>query len=216
MKQHFNKNVIDAFAILFVVLFPHFVPLPFYSYAIVCLALVIFILRKENKTLRDIGLKQKSISIKTFVVGILSAILWVAFMKWIYLPIISCLFTVPDYTEYNFIKNHLSNLIITTIAAWIIGGFYEEIIFRGFIQTKIQNWVKGKHSFLIAGILTSLIFGFYHYQQGFLGIVSATLGGLFWTYLFNRFGRNLWYAIFSHAIFDTITLTLIYFGLFGK
>lgn len=216
MKQHLTKNLTDLFAILFVVLFPHFVPLPFYSYAIVCLALVVFILRKENKTLRDIGLKPKGISIKTFVIGILSALLWVAFMKWIYLPIISFFFTVPDYTEYNFIQNHLSNLIITTIAAWIIGGFYEEIIFRGFIQKTIQNWFKNNHSFLIAGILTSFIFGLYHYQQGYLGIISATLGGLFWTYLFNRFGLNLWYTIISHAIFDTITLTLIYLGLFGK
>jgi len=63
---------------------------------------------------------------------------------------------------------------------------------------------------LYAGLITSIIFGLYHWQQGYLGIISATFSGLFWTYLFKRFGRNLWYTIFSHAIFDTITLTLIY------
>jgi len=216
MKKHFTKNITDILAILFVVLFPHFVPLPFYSYAIVCLGVVILVLRKDNKTLRDIGLKQKGISIKTFLVGIVSAIVWVAFMRWIYLPVIRYFFIVPDYTEYNFIQNHLLNFAIATIAAWIVGGFYEEIIFRGFIQKTIENWFTNKHSFLFAGLITSLIFGLYHWQQGFLGIIAATLGGLFWTYLFNRFGRNLWYVIFSHAIFDTITLTLIYLGLFGK
>jgi len=216
MKQHFKTDIINFLAILFIVLFPHFLPLPFYSYAIVCLGVVILILRKHNKTLRDLGLKQKGISIKTFLVGVLSAMVWVAFMRWIYLPVISYFFSVPDYTEYNFIQNHLSNLIITIVAAWIIGGFYEEIIFRGFIQKTIEGWFKSKHSFLFAGLITSVLFGLYHFQQGFLGIISATSGGLFWTYLFYRFGRNLWYPIISHAIFDTITLTLIYLGLFGR
>lgn len=216
MKQHFTKNIINILAIVFIVIFPHFVPLPFYSYAIVCLGVVFFILRKDNKTFRDLGLKQKGISIKTFLVGIVSAIVWVAFMRWIYLSVIHYFFIVPDYTEYNFIQNHLSNLVITTIAAWIIGGFYEEIIFRGFIQKTIENWIHNKHSFLYAGLIASIIFGLYHWQQGFLGIIAATLSGLFWTYLFKLSGKNLWYTIFSHAIFDTITLTLIYLGLFGK
>ena len=216
MKQHFTKNIINILAIIFVVAFPHFVPLPFYSYSIVCLGAVILILRKDNKTLRDLGLKQKGISIKTFLVGTVSALVWIVFMRWGYLPILKYFFTVPDYTEYNFIQNHLSNFIITTIAAWIVGGFYEEIIFRGFIQKIIEKWFDNKHSFLYAGLITSVIFGLYHWQQGYLGVISATFSGLFWTYLFMRFDRNLLYTIFSHAIFDTITLTLIYLGLFGK
>ena len=216
MIQHFTKNILNILAIIFVVVFPHFVPLPFYSYAIICLGVVILILRKDHKTLRDIGLKQKGISIKTVLVGIVSAIGWAAFMRWIYLPVIQYLFIVPDYTEFNFIQNNVSNFVITIIAAWMIGGFYEEIIFRGFIQKSFENWIHSKYSFLFAGLITSIIFGLYHWQQGFLGIIAATFGGLFWTYLFKRSGRNLWYTIFSHAIYDTITLTLIYLGLFGR
>ncbi|WP_264564800.1 CPBP family intramembrane glutamic endopeptidase [Flavobacterium sp. N3904] len=216
MKQDFRNTIFNVLAILFVVVFPHFVPLPFYSYAIVCLGVVVLMLRKKNKTLRDLGLKQKGISFQTFAVGMVSAVIWVAFMRWVYLPVISYFFTVPDYTEYNFIQNHLSNLIITTIAAWVIGGFYEEIIFRGFIQKTIQNWFKSNHAFLFSGLITSVLFGLYHFQQGFLGVISATLSGLFWTFLLKRFGKNLWYPIISHAIFDTITLTLIYLGWFGK
>jgi len=147
MKQHFKKIIINISAILFVVLFPHFVPLPFYSYTIICLAVVVLILRIENKTLRDLGLKQNGLSTKTFLVGIVLAIGWAACMRWIYLPVISYFITVPQYTEYNFIQNHLSNLILTILAAWLIGGFYEEIIFRGFIQKTIEGWFKSKRSF---------------------------------------------------------------------
>jgi hypothetical protein len=60
--------------IAFLGLFPHFVPLPFYSYAVVCLAVLIFYLRRQKKTLRDLGLKRDGLTADTFVIGILSSV----------------------------------------------------------------------------------------------------------------------------------------------
>jgi membrane protease YdiL (CAAX protease family) len=211
--KSFGQDILKAFIIAFLVLFPHFVPLPFYSYAVVCLAIIIFYLRTQKKILRDLGLKRNGLTPHTFVVGILSALLWIAFNKWVYHPFITHFFVVEPYTEYGFIRNKLSNLIITVIAAWIIGGFYEEIVFRGFIQTTIRKWfVKSRHSFWLAGLLTSILFGLYHWQQGIFGIVASCLAGFLWTLLLWRYKGNLWYPIISHAIFDTIALTMIYFG----
>jgi len=212
--KSFGQNILKALIIAFLVLFPHFVPLPLYSYAVVCLAVIIFYLRRQKKTLRDLGLKRNGLTAHTLMVGILSALLWIAFNKWIYHPFITHFFVVAPYTEYDFIRNKLSNLIITLIAAWIIGGFYEEIVFRGFIQTTIREWfVKSRHSFWFAGLLTSILFGLYHWQQGIFGIVPSFLGGLLWTLLLWRYKGNLWYPIISHAIYDTIALTMIYFGI---
>ena len=214
MNKRFRKNILIVIIIAFLVLFPHFIPLPFYSYAIVCLAVIIFYLRKENKTLRNLGLKRNGITAHVVVVGVVSALLWVAFNKWVYHPFITHFFVVPSYTEYDFIRNKLSNLVITIIAAWVIGGFYEEIVFRGFIQTKMQELIISyKNSFWIAGLFTSLLFGLYHWQQGIFGIVPAFLGGLLWTFLLWRYKGNLWYPVISHAVYDTIALTMIYFGI---
>ncbi|HET6996035.1 MAG TPA: type II CAAX endopeptidase family protein [Chitinophagaceae bacterium] len=212
--KNFRQNILKAFIIVFLVLFPHFVPLPFYSYAVVCLAVIILYLRSQKRTLQDLGLKRNGLTAHTFVVGILLALLWIAFNKWVYHPFITHFFAVEPYTEYDFIRNKLSNLIITLIAAWLIGGFYEEIVFRGFIQTTIREWfVKSRHSFWLAGLLTSILFGLYHWQQGIFGIIPSALGGLFWTFLLWRYKGNLWYPIISHAIFDTTALTMIYFGI---
>ncbi|MCC6289609.1 MAG: CPBP family intramembrane metalloprotease [Chitinophagaceae bacterium] len=212
--KSFRQNALKAFIIVFLVLFPHFVPLPFYSYAVVCLAVIIFYLRGYKKTLRDLGLKRNGLTFHTFFAGIISALLWVAFNKWVYHPFITHFFVVEPYTEYDFIRNKLSNLIITIMAAWIIGGFYEEIVFRGFIHKTIQEWFKKfRFSFLFAGLLTSILFGVYHWQQGIFGIVPSALGGLLWTLLLWRYKGNLWYPIISHAIYDTIALTMIYFGI---
>ena len=213
-SKSFGQDILKVFIIAFLILFPHFVPLPLYSYAVVCLAVIIFYLRRQKKTVRDPGLKRNGLTAHTFVVGIISALLLIAFNKWVYHPLITHFFVVEPYTEYDFIRNKLTNLVITIVAAWIIGGFYEELIFRGFIQTTISEWfVKSRHSFWLAGLSTSVLFGLYHWQQGIFGIIPSFLGGLLWTLLLWRYKRNLWYPIISHAIFDTIALTMIYFGM---
>lgn len=73
--------------------------------------------------------------------------------------------------------------VIVLFAAWVVGGFYEEIVFRGFIQTTIQKWVKREQfSFWIAAIVTSILFGLYHRQQGIFGVIPAALGGFIGQY----------------------------------
>ncbi|HEV8508625.1 MAG TPA: type II CAAX endopeptidase family protein [Chitinophagaceae bacterium] len=212
--KSFGQDMVKAFIIAFLVLFPHFVPLPFYSYAIICFAVIVIYLRRHNKTLRDLGLKIESLTTHTFFIGVLTALIWIAFNKWVYHPFITHFFVIEPYTEYDFIRKKLLNLIFTLIAAWIVGGLYEEIVFRGFIQITIREWlVKSRHSFWLAGVLTSSLFGVYHWQQGIFGIITTALGGLFWTFLLWRYKGNLWYPIISHAVFDTIALTMIYFGI---
>ena len=212
--KSFGQDMLKAFIIAFLVLFPHFAPLPFYSYAVVCLAVIVIYLRRQKKTLRDLGLKRNGLTAHTFVIGILSALFWIAFNKWVYHPFITHFFIIEPYMEYDFIRKKLSNLIIALIAAWIIGGFYEEIVFRGFIHTTIRGWfIKSRYSFWLAGLLTSILFGLYHWQQGIFGIIPSALGGLFWTFLLWRYKGNLWYPFISHAVVDTIALTMIYFGM---
>jgi len=172
--------------------------LPFYSYAIVCLLLILFVLRRESKTFRDIGLAKNGLTIKAVLIGTVSVLIWVVFMQFIYIPTIKHLFVVPEYIEYNFIRGNISKLIMIITAAWFIGGFYEEIVFRGYIQSVLDKRFS-KSSFTLWGvIITSILFGLYHWQQEVFGIIAAALGGLFWGSLYKKFGNNLWIPILSH------------------
>jgi len=211
--------IIDILIITFLILFPHFAHLPFASYSIICIVLVIVYLKRQNKTLGDLGLKRKSLTVHIFIVGILSAVLWMAFVKFIYLPFINHFFKnyMKAYTEYDFVKNNISGLLMATLVAWIAGGFYEEIAFRGFIQSAIKKWfAEYNSSFWFAGLMTGILFGLCHWQQGIFGVIGGTLGGLYWTYIFKRYNGNLWYPIISHGVYDTIALTLIYLDILNS
>ncbi|GAA0886231.1 CPBP family intramembrane glutamic endopeptidase [Sphingobacterium siyangense] len=216
MKRKAFSIIQDIGFILFLVVFPHAVPLPFYSYAVICFLAIFLVLRREGRTLRDLGLDKKNLSSRAILVGILSALAWVIFMQIIYIPVIKHLFNVPDYTEYNFIRSSIARLIMTIVAAWIIGGFYEEVVFRGYIQNILEKRLfKGIGRWLPI-VITSILFGLYHLQQDIFAVIAACLGGLYWGILYKKWNNNLWVSIISHALFDMITLILIYTGKFGK
>src|SRR5690606_31325686 len=109
-RINYKKTIIDIFLIAFLILFPHFAHLPFYSYAIICFALIIVYLKRQNKTLGDLGFKFKGLTIHTFIVGVLSSIIWMFFIKFLYFPFINHFFEdyLRDYTQYGFIKNYNS------------------------------------------------------------------------------------------------------------
>ena len=216
MKRKAFSIIQDIGFILFLVVFPHAVPLPFYSYAVICFLAIFLVLRRKGRTLRDLGLDKKNLSSRAILVGILSALAWVIFMQIIYIPVIKHLFNVPDYTEYNFIRSSIARLIMTIFAAWIIGGFYEEVVFRGYIQNILEKKLfKGMGRWLPI-VITSILFGLYHLQQDIFAVIAACLGGLYWSILYKKWNNNLWVSIISHALFDMITLILIYTGEFGN
>ncbi|MGJ1508291.1 lysostaphin resistance A-like protein [Sphingobacterium siyangense] len=216
MKRKAFSIIQDIGFILFLVVFPHAVPLPFYSYAVICFPAIFLVLRRKGKTLRDLGIDMKNLSSRAILLGILSALAWVIFMQIIYIPVIKHLFNVPDYTEYNFIRSSMARLIMTIVAAWIIGGFYEEVVFRGYIQNILEKRLFRGMGRWLPILITSILFGLYHLQQDIFAVIAACLGGLYWGILFKKWNNNLWVSIISHALFDMITLILIYTGKFGK
>lgn len=216
MKRKAFSIIQDIGFILFLVVFPHAVPLPFYSYAVICFLAIFLVLRRKGRTLRDLGLDKKNLSSRAILLGILSALAWVIFMQIIYIPVIKHLFNVPDYTEYNFIRSSMARLIMTIFAAWIIGGFYEEVVFRGYIQNILEKRLFKGMGHWLPIVITSILFGLYHLQQDIFAVIAACLGGLYWSILYKKGNNNLWVSIISHALFDMITLILIYTGKFGN
>lgn len=84
-------------------------------------------------------------------------------------------------------------------------GLHEEILFRGFMLSRLCALFGRPTIAVLAG---GLIFGLLHVYQGPIGVVQTTMVGLVLagTVIITR---TLWPAIIAHFVFDTIGLLLI-------
>lgn len=97
--------------------------------------------------------------------------------------------------------------------AWGSAAIGEELVFRGFLQSRLERMFgAGPGAALLAALAQSFIFGALHLYQGAGGALIAGATGLVigLVYLFG--GRNLWICILLHGLIDTVSLTAIYLG----
>jgi membrane protease YdiL (CAAX protease family) len=92
-------------------------------------------------------------------------------------------------------------------AAFLLLGFAEEFVYRGYLQTTLTTGM----GFWPAAVLLSSVFGAVHYffkpMENWIDGVSVGLFGLFWCFTLRRTG-TLWFAIGFHAMSDYADMVL--------
>lgn len=97
--------------------------------------------------------------------------------------------------------------------AWGSAAFGEELVFRGFLQSRLDlAFGSTRVSAILAALGQAIIFGALHSYQGAGGAIVAGATGLILGFVYLIGGRNLWACILLHGVVDTITLSAIYFG----
>lgn len=214
-----SSNALNIFLSILTIAFcffiPHYAHLTIFIYPIVILFVVwLFLKYISSETFTDIFFSFKRFEIKAVWIGIIAAILLSLFFRFAWDPFINSL--IPsgkiDLSDFASIRNSPVNYAIILLLALLVGGLYEEIIFHGFIFTRLEKIFKGKWATITAFMMTTIIFGLYHFQQGLKGILLTAIAGAVYHLLILKFNRNLWYGVFVHAFFDFIGLTLIYLG----
>jgi membrane protease YdiL (CAAX protease family) len=202
-------------AIIIVLIVPHsgIIPLPF-GYSIPILLFVWFYLRQYKESFASIGFSFKRFEIRSVLIGAIAGILIFSFLTWVFFPILQKIIELPpaDLGDFTKLRGDPGFYIFLLAMGWIVGGFYEEIIFHGFIFTRLEKILPGKHVVILSFLLTNTIFALYHLQLGTAGVINAFIAGSLYHALMLYYKRNLWYAIFCHAVFDTIALTFLYVG----
>ena len=102
---------------------------------------------------------------------------------------------IEFFADSNF-KFTRSRIIIMSLAA----GFGEEILFRGFLQVWLSQFIPAISAVLIAGI----VFGLLHFRTALYAII-ASIVGIYLGVLF-LFSGNLLTAITTHAVYDLVAL----------
>jgi uncharacterized protein len=114
----------------------------------------------------------------------------------------------PDLRAFRAIQRSKWSLVAGIVVAWILGGFLEELVFRGIVLQAVRGfasqWFRTPVSTAIGVCLAALGAGIIHLYQGRrAAIIIAQLSILFGV-LFVVSGYNLWTVILCHGLYDTI------------
>lgn len=185
----------------------------------IAMLLVVWLgIKLRGESWKDFGLSFNSISLKeglkTFLLSLLVFV--IAMAGFIIGSIVMANITgIPegsaDMSGYAYLKDNIGMLILTLIGVYIVSSFGEEVIYRGFLINRIsQLGNNSKKAVWIAVILSSIIFGFIHYEWGPMGIGQTTFMGLALGICYVKFKRRLWILILAHAYMDTILMIQMY------
>jgi len=209
-----KEILINVMTICVIFILPHTGLIPNFGYSIPILLFVWLVLKYSNETFSDIGFSFKQFNPKSIFIGAIVAVLTLSFMQLVFFPALEYFVTLEetDVELYDFIRENKWQYFFIIIMAWLIGGFYEEIVFHGFIFTRLEKMLPGKYATSIAFMVTVIIFGAYHFQLGADGLINALFVGAVYLALFLFYKRNLWYSIICHGVYNTIVITMIYHG----
>ena len=185
----------------------------------IAMLIVVWIgLKLRGEGWKHFGLTCNSISFKkagkTFLLSLLVLVL--AMVGFILGSIIMANITgIPEgsanMSSYDYLKDNIGMLILTLCGVYIVSSFGEEVIYRGFLINRISEIGKNsKKAIWIAVILSSIIFGFVHYDWGPMGIVQTAFMGLALGICYIKLKKRLWILVLAHAYMDTILMVQLY------
>lgn len=146
-------------------------------------------------------------------VGVLAGVLMELFAVYVTTPLISSFFGIePNYSQFKEIRGNLPLLFIFLGLSWTLAAFGEEICFRGFLMKRLAGFGESRVAWVLALLLSSVLFGWGHTEQGVSGWIQEGLSGLILGILFLSAKRNLVVPIIAHGVSNTLAFVLIYLG----
>jgi membrane protease YdiL (CAAX protease family) len=176
--------------------------------------LVWLMLRMSGEHWSEIGFARPENFGSAIAVGVLAGLLMELFAVFVTTPLISSFFgTEPNYSQFKEIRGNLLLLFIFLGLSWTLAAIGEEICFRGFLMNRLARiFGESRVGWLAALVLSSILFGWGHTEQGVSGWIQEGLSGLILGVLFLATKRNLVVPILAHGVSNTVAFTLIYFG----
>lgn len=166
---------------------------------------------------RDVGLKRPASWRNTIAAATVLAVVHTAFSLWVAGPAIDSLTGQPrDFSLFQSVHGNVRMLLLWSALSWGLGGFLEELAFRGYLLNRSLDLFGARPLGMAAAfVLNASAFAALHIYQGPSGILNTGLDAAIFAavYLIGR--RNLWLTILMHGLGNTFGLVAFYFGWFG-
>ena len=184
---------------------------------VISLLLAWAILRLQNKTWQDVGLRKPEHFGRLLLIT-LTAMATLFPVSHVVIGAVKTLTgTVPNLEAFAVLRGNIATLAGGLVIAWVFGAFIEELLFRGFLLNTLYEVLASEgcpqwFTWSVAIFITSVFVGIGHSYQGIVGMVGTGFiaVGFGIIYLLNR--RNLWSCILAHGLYDTVAFILVYAG----
>ena len=97
---------------------------------------------------------------------------------------------------------------------WTFAAFGEEIGYRRYLLGCAADLGdRTASAYWLALVVASVLFGVGHYYQEPAGIFTTAYDGFMIGAAYLLSGRNLWVAVLTHGLINTVGIVLLFFGL---
>jgi Type II CAAX prenyl endopeptidase Rce1-like len=114
----------------------------------------------------------------------------------------------PTLGTFRAIQESTAKLIAGIVVAWVLGGFLEELVFRGIVLKSVASlmsaWLAAPIAIALAVCIAAGGAGLMHLYQGPRATVIVTQLSVLFGVLFVITGYNLWAVILCHGLYDTV------------
>jgi uncharacterized protein len=119
----------------------------------------------------------------------------------------------PDLSDLRPLVGNPKMLLVALALTWTLAAFAEELVYRGYLMNRVADlFGRTRTAWMVSLILTSMLFGFGHYDQGAIGQIENVIGGFLLAIFYLACGRKLAVPIVAHGVQDTIDVVLIFLG----
>ncbi|MEM4348484.1 MAG: CPBP family intramembrane glutamic endopeptidase [Candidatus Anstonellaceae archaeon] len=204
MQKHLALFALSALA--FFILFPPWAPYSSSVYiSLILLFLGLFLSNRDlKKAAIEFGILQPSNFQKAIFFGAIAYLL--CFSAAIAISAIFSFFGILDSGKVMQKMEHFPVSVL--VFSFTIAPFAEEVFFRGFLLLKLSQILKGKFSFFVASVGSSIVFSAMHISYGSIAqlAVAFVVGMILCASV--RISGMLLPAIVAHAVFNFASVLL--------
>lgn len=174
---------------------------------------ITLLLRRRGESWAHLGFHKPRRWSVAIVQGAVIAVLVLSVMLGIEL-MLEGLFKTPDDSFLDEVRGNLwLYLYFVAVVSWLAQGLGEELLFRGFIMTRLAQMFRLNRAAWGAAVLVQgVLFGLMHGYQGIAGMISAAGAGVVFGISYLMTGRNLLPCVIAHALCGTVLSSVLYFG----
>jgi membrane protease YdiL (CAAX protease family) len=190
------------------------VPRPGTFAVVIAVAVATWRMHRAGLGWREVGLRKPASWGRTLLWALAAYVLVIAANFAIVIPLAQRMGWAPtDVAKLGELSGDVRLLAGWLAIAWTTAAFGEEMLFRGFLQTRIVALFRGGALGEAAAIaIQAILFGLAHMGFGTRGAVTAGMVAVVYGIVYRVNGRNLWPLVIAHGVTDTVSLVALYFG----